>query len=117
MTVQALEKSRCRFRFIPNVQARGDGDDGNLPEMTRGRNLQRNQIQNGTRPHVGATGQCGYKSSQCTDVKTDSIECVYRMFGKSRPGRSQTRPLKPKNNMSIYVGKVPGIKSRVLQLL
>ncbi len=40
-------------KFIPIEQAGGDGGKEKLPKMLRGRNLERNQTQKGTHPHLG----------------------------------------------------------------
>ena len=43
--------------IVPDEQVEDDGDSGKekLPEMVIGRNLERNQTQQGTHPHLGET--------------------------------------------------------------
>ena len=38
-------------KIVPDEQAEGDGGKEKLPEMVIGRNLERNQTQQGTHPH------------------------------------------------------------------
>ena len=42
-------------QFVPGEQAEGDSGKEKLPEMVIGRNLKRNQTQQGTHPHLGET--------------------------------------------------------------
>ena len=42
-------------QFVPGEQAEGDSGKEKLPEMVIGRNLERNQTQQGTHPHLGET--------------------------------------------------------------
>ena len=50
-----LDNNEMNEWNVSDEQAKGDGDSGKekLPEMAIGRNLERNQTQQGTHPHLG----------------------------------------------------------------
>lgn len=63
--------------YIPDEQACSDGGEEKLPERARGRNLEKNQTQNGSGPRLGDGGSVCYVVSF---VIVNFIKKVFNLY-------------------------------------